>query len=218
MSLSRQWRAGRRFLAVAALSTVVATIAGALPAQAAPGQAGATENATITLGAAGTLAVTVADVSPSVLTPGAALTVRGTVRNAGTATVDAVTVTLRSRGPLASRASVARWQAAAPEDYRGSLVRSQQITTPLAPGADTSFSLTATATVLGVDASARGPQPIGLAVSAGPGSGSTAGGAAVTVVRTFAVWAPRTTEQGVRLGVLVPVTQPVPAADAGAAG
>ncbi|MGZ4626815.1 MAG: DUF6049 family protein, partial [Kineosporiaceae bacterium] len=240
MSLDRlqRLRPTRRLPAAAALVTAIAALgaslpgapaaaavaAGTAPARAAPAPLGAattpaTPGSRTAAEPAGPLSLSVSDVSPLVLTSGGTLTVRGTVRNTNPSTIDSVTVTLRTPGPLASRSAVARWQADTPEDYRGTLVRSQLINTPVAPGARATFSLSAPAGAFGADASAREPQPLGLAVSADAGPGSIrAGSPRVTVVRTFAVWGPRTTDQPVQLSVLVPITQPVAGADAGTAG
>jgi putative peptidoglycan lipid II flippase len=209
---------GRRVLAVAALAAAVTTGAPAPPADAAarpPTRASASDNPPAA--PAGPLLLTVTNITPTVLTPASTLTVHGTLRNTTDAAVTSATVALRTGGPLTNRAEVAKWQSARPQDFRGIIVRTQRLSTPVAPGAALPFSLVVPAAALGLDPNARTAEPVALAVSATGEPATTTFGAPPAVVRTFAVWQPKPSRGSVRLSILVPVTQPVATANAGSA-
>ena len=203
-------------LPVAVLAGTVPAIA--QPAAADPAAAVAAEATSRATAAAAPLAVTVAAVTPVALTANSTLTVQGTVRNTSARPLTSATISLRSGGVLTSRAAVAQWQSAAPQAFRGLLLRTQRITRPIGPGQVAGFSVTTTAAALGLDPAARTAEPVGLTVSAQGQPESTTSDARTAVVRTFAVWQPRPpadATQAVRLSILVPVTQPAAATDAG---
>jgi Family of unknown function (DUF6049) len=123
------------------MATVAALVAGvALPAgAAATAPAAPAIDAQTRASPAAPLLVTVTSVGPAALTPDATLTVRGTVRNTTARPARSMTVSLRVRGPLATRAQVAQWRDAGPLDDRGFLLQAQQIDRPVAAGSRVPF-------------------------------------------------------------------------------
>jgi len=149
------------------------------------------------------VAIKITSVSAPSLGPRTQLTVTGTLRNTGRTPLTGLRLALRLEWQaLLSRKDLSAWLAAqAPfEGTPGAVQEHQNLTLPLGPNQEQSFSITMRGDSAQLPTAANGFGPRGMAVDV------QQGGRRVGIVRTFTVWSPTAAPPTSRLALLVPVT------------
>lgn len=145
--------------------------------------------------------VTITQISPQVLTPDEDLQVTVRLHNAGSEEIAEPVARMHvNRFRVVDREGVDAWMALGPQDHPGSVVDSEVLEEPLAPGAARHVTFTVPGRSLGfLDLpDTWGPRGLAVSLSDGP--------AVLDVDRSFVLWLSAETVPQTRISILAPLT------------